>query len=65
VGDAEADRAGLGEAVKCASPFLASSGAVCGVTRPQLARLCVSALLDGGGFSKQAGEQKQKVTSCE
>lgn len=49
VGDAEADRAGLGGPVKCASPFLASSGAVCAATRLQVAQVCVAALGSGAG----------------
>ena len=44
VGDAERDRAGLGGPVKCSSPFLASSGAVCAATRAQVASVCVAAL---------------------
>ena len=44
LGDAEADGAGLGGKVKCPSPFMASSGAVCSVTRAQLARVCVEAI---------------------
>ena len=43
-GDAERDGMGLGAPVKCASPFLASSGAVCAATRGQVAALCVEAL---------------------
>ena len=43
-GDAVRDREGLGPPVKCASPFLASSGAVCAATRLQVAQVCVSAL---------------------
>ena len=42
--DAERDRQGLGLPVKCASPFLASSGAVCAATRRQVAEVCVAAL---------------------
>ena len=42
--DAERDRQGLGPPVKCASPFLASSGAVCAATRRQVAEVCVAAL---------------------
>ena len=41
---AERDRRGLGEPVSCASPFLASSGAVCAATRGQVAAVCVEAL---------------------
>ena len=43
-GDAARDGDGLGGAVKCASPFLASSGAVCAATRAQVASICVAAL---------------------
>lgn len=43
-GDAAKDREGLGPPVKCASPFLASSGAVCAATRLQVAQVCVAAL---------------------
>lgn len=42
--DAERDRGTLGGPVKCASPFLASSGAVCAATRGQVAAVCVEAL---------------------
>ena len=45
VGEAQADAVpGLGAPVKCASPFLASSGAVCAATRSQVASVCVDAL---------------------
>ena len=36
------------ERVSCKSPFFASSGAVCGITRSQLAEACVVALGDAG-----------------
>ena len=42
-GDAAADRvAGIETPVKCSSPFLASSGAVCAATRLQVAKVCVA-----------------------
>lgn len=47
IGDAARDGAGLGSGgtkLKCASPFLASSGAVCAATRQQVAEVCVEAL---------------------
>jgi len=44
----ESDRRLLGAGVSCASPFLASSGAVCGITRRQLADACVRSLDDSG-----------------
>ena len=43
-GDAAKDSDGLGAPVKCPSPFLASSGAVCAATRAQVADVCVAAL---------------------
>ena len=58
VGDAEADRVAEASAsLKCASPFLASSGAVCATTRLQVAEVCVAALLDEGlTYSRQVVE---------
>lgn len=43
---------------RCASPFLASSGAVCAVTRQQLAAVCVGALAKEGSsvFSRRVVE---------
>jgi hypothetical protein len=46
VGDPERDRVdGYPGALSCASPFLASSGAVCAATRQQVAQVCVAAIL--------------------
>ena len=42
----EADDARGLDRVSCKSPFFASSGAACGVTRGQLADACVAALAD-------------------
>jgi len=42
-----ADARGL-DRVSCKSPFFASSGAVCGITRSQLGAACVAALNDAG-----------------
>ena len=57
IGDASRDREGLGNAVNCASPFLASSGAVCAATRGQVADVCVSALTgDPRVFSRRVVE---------
>ena len=61
VGDAEADRAGLGGPVKCASPFLASSGAVCAATRLQVAQVCVAALGSGAGATDDDGFSRRVV----
>ena len=56
-GEAATDRvAGLEAPVKCASPFLASSGAVCAATRLQVARVCVAALSDERTFSRRVVE---------
>ena len=56
-GDAAADRvAGIETPVKCASPFLASSGAVCAATRLQVAKVCVAALRDEKTFSRRVVE---------
>lgn len=55
--DAERDRDGLGPPVKCSSPFLASSGAVCAATRSQVASVCVEALTgDPAVFSRRVVE---------
>lgn len=57
VGDAARDREGLGAPVKCASPFLASSGAVCAATRAQVADVCVAALTgERAAFSRRVVE---------
>lgn len=57
VGDAQADRvAGLDAPVKCASPFLASSGAVCAATRLQVAEVCVAALDGDEAWSRRIVE---------
>jgi hypothetical protein len=58
VGDALTDGLGLGAAkVKCASPFLASSGAVCAATRQQVADVCVDALTgDAARYSRRVVE---------
>ena len=53
--DADADREGLGPPVKCQSPFLASSGAVCAATRRQVASVCVEAL-EGARYSRRVVE---------
>ena len=45
-----------GPPVKCASPFLASSGAVCAATRLQVAKVCVAALRDEKTFSRRVVE---------
>lgn len=53
-GDTLADRvdgAGMrATPLKCASPFLVSSGAVCAATRLQVAEVCVMALTDADGL---------------
>ena len=41
--------------MKCSSPFLASSGAVCAATRAQVASVCVAAL-DTPLFSRRIVE---------
>ena len=58
VGDAVQDGRGLGDTrLKCASPFLASQGAVCAATRGQVAEVCVAALTgDAGLFSRRVVE---------
>ena len=62
VGSAERDRVaafpGSDAPSRCASPFLASSGAVCAVTRAQLAAVCIGALGDEqrGVFSRRVVE---------
>ena len=48
VGDDASDGFGFASRVPCKSPFFAASGAVCGVTRGQLADVCVAALSDVG-----------------
>ena len=56
-GDAVADRvAGMEKPVKCASPFVASGGAVCAATRQQVARVCVAALEGGPRYSRRVLE---------
>ena len=56
-GDAVTDRvAGMEKPVKCASPFVASGGAVCAATRQQVARVCVAALGGGPGYSRRVVE---------
>ena len=56
-GDALTDRvAGMEKPVKCASPFVASGGAVCAATRQQVARVCVAALGGGPGYSRRVVE---------
>ena len=56
-GDAVTDRvAGMERPVKCASPFVASGGAVCAATRQQVARVCVAALRGGPGYSRRVVE---------
>ena len=52
-----ADRvAGMEKPVKCASPFVASGGAVCAATRQQVARVCVAALEGGPRYSRRVIE---------
>ena len=55
IGESDRDRVGLGPPVTCPSPFVASSGAVCAVSRGQLAAVCVSALGDAR-FSRRVVE---------
>jgi NAD(P)-dependent dehydrogenase (short-subunit alcohol dehydrogenase family) len=45
---AESDSLGLGGPVKCQSPFIASAGEVCGITRRQLAEVSIQVLRDSG-----------------
>ena len=48
-GESELDGRGLGHPVnQCKSPFFASSGAVCGITRAQLGEVCALVLTDPG-----------------
>ena len=51
------DARGL-DRVSCKSPFFASSGAACGVTRTQLADACVAALAD-----RDAGRRTVEVVA--
>lgn len=52
----ETDDVGLGSSVKCASPFLASSGAVCATTRRQVADVCVESLRGGEAWTRRTVE---------
>lgn len=62
--DRDRDRAALanlgyaaeGPPVKCASPFVGSAGVVCGISRVQLAGVCVDALEDSLRFSRKIVE---------
>ena len=54
-GDAARDAVGPGGPVACATPFVASSGAVCAATRRQVAEVCVAAVREGG-FSRRVVE---------